>query len=74
MNNYAACVCMFFGVVVEGWHPSRDANGTLVPYAEFFPHGMVPVIDFVHSLGLKFGLYVNVQPVQSFFICNIVED
>ena len=37
------------------WHPTRDSNGTLVPDMTFFPNGLVPVIDFVHSLGLKFG-------------------
>ena len=44
-------------VLDDCWHPSRDANGTLVPYAEFFPNGMKPVVDFVHGLGLKFGAY-----------------
>eukprot|EP00750_Incisomonas_marina_P004771 INCI13497.5.p1 GENE.INCI13497.5~~INCI13497.5.p1 ORF type:complete len:181 (-),score=21.74 INCI13497.5:69-611(-) len=47
-------------VLDDCWHPSRDANGTLVPYAEFFPNGMKPVVDFVHGLGLKFGLYTSV--------------
>ena len=42
------------------WHPSRDVDGRLVPHKEFFPDGMVPVIDYVHSLGLKFGLYTSV--------------
>jgi alpha-galactosidase len=27
-----------------------------VPFPRFFPHGMKPVIDYVHSLGLTFGL------------------
>jgi len=48
-------------VLDDCWHPSRDpTNGTLVPYAEYFPHGIKPVVDFVHSLGLKFGLYTSV--------------
>jgi len=47
-------------VLDDCWHPSRADNGTLVPYPDFFPHGMKPVIDYVHSLGLKFGLYTSV--------------
>ena len=27
-------------VLDDCWHPSRDANGTLVPFPRFFPHGM----------------------------------
>merc|ERR1719469_270309 len=42
------------------WHPSRDENDTLVPFPRFFPDGMKPVIDYVHSLGLQFGLYTSV--------------
>lgn len=42
-------------VLDDCWHPTRDSNGTLVPDTTFFPNGLVPVIDFVHSLGLKFG-------------------
>ena len=30
-------------ILDDCWHPSRDENGTLVPYPEFFPDGMVPV-------------------------------
>eukprot|EP00041_Stephanoeca_diplocostata_P018620 m.390962 g.390962 ORF g.390962 m.390962 type:complete len:408 (-) comp21066_c0_seq2:315-1538(-) len=47
-------------VLDDCWHPSRPDNGTLVPFPEFFPNGMQPVIDYVHSLGLKFGLYTSV--------------
>lgn len=47
-------------VLDDCWHPSRDSNGTLVPFERFFPDGMKPVIDYVHSKGLKFGLYTSV--------------
>lgn len=47
-------------ILDDCWHPRRDSNGTLVPHAAFFPDGMMPVIDYVHSLGLKFGLYTSV--------------
>lgn len=35
----------------------RDENGLLVPDPEKFPHGMKAVADYVHSKGLKFGMY-----------------
>eukprot|EP00937_MAST-01D_sp_MAST-1D-sp2_P007303 g7303.t1 len=47
-------------VLDDCWHPSRNSNNTLVPFPDFFPDGMKPVIDYVHSLGLKFGLYTSV--------------
>ncbi|WP_441251729.1 NPCBM/NEW2 domain-containing protein [Kitasatospora sp. McL0602] len=37
--------------------PSRDASGNLVPDPVRFPHGIKAVADYVHSKGLKFGLY-----------------
>jgi alpha-galactosidase len=48
-------------VLDDCWHPSRDnATGELVPFPEFFPNGMVPVIEYLHGLGIKFGLYTSV--------------
>ena len=35
----------------------RDESGRLVPDPEKFPYGMKPVADYVHSKGLKFGMY-----------------
>ena len=35
----------------------RDAMGRLVPDPEKFPHGMKALADYVHSKGLKFGMY-----------------
>ncbi|ROR46407.1 NPCBM/NEW2 domain-containing protein [Kitasatospora cineracea] len=37
--------------------PQRDASGNLVPDPVRFPHGIKAVADYVHSKGLKFGLY-----------------
>lgn len=39
----------------EAWE--RDADGRLVPDSDKFPQGMAPVADYVHRLGLKFGIY-----------------
>ena len=35
----------------------RDAQGNLVPHRKKFPNGIKVVADYVHSKGLKFGLY-----------------
>jgi alpha-galactosidase len=37
--------------------PSRDSDGNLVPDPVRFPHGIKYVADYVHSKGLKFGIY-----------------
>ncbi|MFJ8822737.1 glycoside hydrolase family 27 protein [Streptomyces sp. NPDC102467] len=37
--------------------PSRDASGNLVADPARFPNGIKAVADYVHSKGLKFGLY-----------------
>lgn len=42
----------------DGWmEMERDAQGNLVPHWEKFPNGIKVVSDYVHSKGLKFGLY-----------------
>src|SRR5580704_12969447 len=35
------------------WQVSRDASANIVPDPQRFPHGMKPVGDYIHSLGLK---------------------
>ncbi|WP_405010005.1 glycoside hydrolase family 27 protein [Kitasatospora sp. NBC_01539] len=37
--------------------PSRNAAGNLVPDPVRFPNGIKAVADYVHSKGLKFGIY-----------------
>jgi len=46
-------------VLDDGWMAmERDPKtGDLVPDPKKFPNGLKPVIDYVHSKGLKFGLY-----------------
>ncbi|MFJ8301150.1 NPCBM/NEW2 domain-containing protein [Streptomyces sp. NPDC094447] len=39
--------------------PQRDANGKLVADPVRFPHGIKAVADYVHSKGLKFGIYTS---------------
>ncbi len=44
-------------VIDDCWQVSRDAQGNIVPDPQRFPQGIKPVADYVHSKGLKFGLY-----------------
>jgi alpha-galactosidase len=39
--------------------PTRDANGKLVPDPVRFPNGIKAVADYVHSKGLKLGIYTS---------------
>jgi alpha-galactosidase len=40
--------------------PTRDRAGNLVADPARFPDGIKPVADYVHSLGLKLGLYEDI--------------
>lgn len=41
----------------DGYFGGRDKNGLLLPHPEKFPNGMKIVADYIHSKGLKAGLY-----------------
>src|SRR6267154_1512924 len=43
--------------IYDCWQVSRDANANIVVDPQRFPHGMKVVGDYIHSLGLKFGVY-----------------
>jgi alpha-galactosidase len=44
-------------VIDDCWQVSRDANANIVADAQHFPSGIKALADYVHSLGLKFGIY-----------------
>lgn len=45
-------------VLDDGWMTmERDKDGNLVADPQKFPHGMKAFADYVHSKGLKFGIY-----------------
>jgi len=47
-------------VVDDCWQaPARGPDGSLQPNTERFPTGMKALADYVHSKGLKFGLYLS---------------
>lgn len=39
------------------WHGERDSLGFIQPDPERFPSGMKEIADYIHSKGLKFGIY-----------------
>ncbi len=44
-------------VIDDCWQVSRAADGTIVADRERFPSGIKALADYVHSKGLKFGIY-----------------
>jgi alpha-galactosidase len=44
-------------VIDDCWQVSRDENGNVIADPNHFPHGIKYVADYVHSKGLKFGIY-----------------
>lgn len=44
-------------VVDDCWHGERDSMGFIQPDPVHFPSGMKALTDYIHSKGLKFGIY-----------------
>jgi alpha-galactosidase len=44
-------------VIDDCWQVSRDSNGNIVPDPKRFSAGIKALADYVHSKGLKFGIY-----------------
>ena len=49
-----------FVILDDCWQTGRDASGNIVADAERFPSGIKALADYVHSKGLKFGIYTDV--------------
>ncbi len=47
-------------VIDDCWQVSRDSDGNLVEDFERFPSGIKALSEYIHSLGLKFGIYTSV--------------
>lgn len=41
----------------DGFFGGRDSDGQLLFHPVRFPNGLKPVVDHIHSLGLKAGIY-----------------
>jgi len=46
-------------VIDDCWQVARDGAGRLVADSVRFPGGIKPLADYVHSRGLKFGIYTD---------------
>jgi len=44
-------------VIDDCWQIGRDTQGNIIPDPKRFPSGIKALADYVHSKGLKFGLY-----------------
>ena len=44
-------------VIDDCWHGPRDTNGFITADPQKFPSGIKTLADYVHSRGLKFGIY-----------------
>ncbi|MDP2338137.1 MAG: glycoside hydrolase family 27 protein [Bacteroidota bacterium] len=44
-------------VIDDCWAIARDENGEIIADKEHFPHGIKYLVDYIHSKGLKFGIY-----------------
>ncbi|MDQ6788974.1 MAG: glycoside hydrolase family 27 protein [Acidobacteriota bacterium] len=47
-------------IIDDCWQGERDASGFIQPNAQRFPSGMKALGDYIHSKGLKFGIYSDV--------------
>jgi alpha-galactosidase len=46
-----------FVILDDCWQTGRDANGNILADAERFPSGIKALADYIHSKGMKFGIY-----------------
>jgi len=49
-------------VIDDCWQVDRDPSGRIIADPRRFPGGMKALADYVHSKGLKFGLYSDIGP------------
>lgn len=47
-------------VIDDCWQTGRDAEGNIIPDKDKFPSGIKALADYIHSKGLKFGIYTDV--------------
>lgn len=57
VNSGMADVGYEYIIIDDCWQSERDSAGNILPNPETFPSGIKALADYVHSRGLKFGLY-----------------
>ena len=53
-------------IIQECIAPTRQADGQLIPDSKRFPHGIPALVEYIHSKGLKAGIYTDVGPFTCF--------
>lgn len=68
LADKAAAIGVERFVMDDGWFSTRVKDnaglGDWYPNPQRFPHGLKPLIDHVHSLGMDFGLWVEPEMVN----------
>jgi alpha-N-acetylgalactosaminidase len=49
-----------FVCIDDGWQTNRNSTGGMVADPIKFPSGIPALVDYVHAVGLKFGIYTDV--------------
>ncbi|MDB5121809.1 MAG: alpha-galactosidase [Sphingobacteriales bacterium] len=47
----------------DGWQGGRDNKNNIIPDSKKFPSGIKELADYVHSKGLKLGIYSDAAPL-----------
>lgn len=47
----------------DGWQGGRDNRNNIIPDPQKFPSGIKALADYVHSKGLKIGIYSDAAPL-----------
>jgi alpha-galactosidase len=47
-------------IIDDCWQGERNSDGILLPNKDRFPNGIASLADYIHSKGLKLGLYTSV--------------
>ena len=57
VNNGYSSVGYKYINIDDGYFGGRDQDGHLLIHPTRFPNGLRPLVDYIHSLGLKAGIY-----------------
>ena len=64
----AAAIGVELFVVDDGWFGKRVSDraglGDWTPNPDRFPHGLKPLADYVHALGMQFGIWVEPEMIN----------
>jgi alpha-galactosidase len=68
LASLAASIGVELFVVDDGWFGTRTSDrsglGDWTPSPDRFPHGLKPLADHVHALGMDFGIWVEPEMVN----------